>query len=163
MYGAAMSIAPGLLLTAAEALIPMIVAAFIADSDEGLCLSEHLKLTNSFPSASHLQKCIMDYAVDCLIEVTEDLQKAEHVFLTCDKGNKKGLGHFVKILSWWDDTLEKVRTFTLDIDASEGDSSSCGDAIQHSLGKLYAAIKVLGLLTYSGGMFGELKKRGLCQ
>ena len=37
IYGAAMSIAPGLSLTAAEALIPMIVVAFIADLDEGLC------------------------------------------------------------------------------------------------------------------------------
>jgi hypothetical protein len=31
----------------------------------------------------------MSYAVDCLIEVAQELEKAEFVFLTCDEGNKR--------------------------------------------------------------------------
>ena len=65
--------------------------------------------------------------------------------------------------------MERVRTFVLDIDASEGDSSSCGEAIHHSLRKLIYVIKLLGQTTDSGGggvlenLADALKARQLCQ
>ena len=77
------------------------------------------------------------------MEISEELKKTDNVYMSSDKGNNQGLGHFVKILSWWDDVLEPVRQFTLDIDASEGCSSDCADAIVHSLKKLDRAITSL--------------------
>jgi hypothetical protein len=169
LYASAIVLSPGLSFTAAETLIPIIVAAFLAQSSgESFSLDKYSSLATSFPSAAHLQKCIMGYAVDCLMEVAEELHNAEAVYLTSDKGNKKGLGHFVKILSWWDNKLERVQMFTLDIDASEGTSSGCADAVEHSMKKLFSAIKLSGQLTDSGGggvledFASELKKRNLC-
>jgi hypothetical protein len=74
--------------------------------------------------------------------------------LSCDKGNKKGLSHFMKILSWWDKTEKKVQTFVLDIDASEGTSEGCAEAIQHSMKKVNKTTITLplkGQTTDSGG------------
>jgi hypothetical protein len=150
IYAAALVVAPGLSFYAAETFIPLVIAAFIADSDPH-SLENFANLTTSFPSATALSECIMSYAVDCIIEVSLELEKAEYVFLTCDKGNKKGVGHFVKVLSWWDEILNRVRTFTLDIDASKGSSSACAEAIDHSLQKLIAVLLLAGQSTDSGG------------
>jgi hypothetical protein len=171
LYAAAMAIAPGLSLTAAETFIPMVVAAFLADT-KGLHADDVTKLTSSFPGESSLREYIISYAVDCLVDVADELNKAKHVFLSCDKGNKKGIGHFVKILSWWDKQMERVRKFTLDIDASEGTSAACADAIEHSLAKVCTALKILilsGQSTDSGGggvlesFATKLNEKGLCK
>ena len=62
---------------------------------------------------------------------------------SCDKGNKKGLGQFVKILLWWDEDQKQDKTFVLDIDASKGTSKGCAEAIQRSMKKLNDAIALL--------------------
>jgi hypothetical protein len=91
--------------------------------------------------------------------------------LSCDKGNKKGLSHFVKILLWWDKTEKKVQTFVLDIDASEGRSEGCAEAIQHSMkraNKTTITLPLKGQTTDSGGggvlelLGNQLKKRDMC-
>ena len=76
----------------------------------------------------------------------------------------------MKVLSWWNNDLKKVRKFILDIDASEGSSAACGCAIEHSLQKLYTPMSTLaGQSTDSGGggvlegLATELKKRDLCE
>ena len=170
IYAAAMITCPGLSLTSAETLIPLIVAAFLADSDNGVYdIEKNASFTKSFPSAGHLREAIFDYAIDCLIDIAIELEKAEHVYMTCDKGNKKGLGHFVKVLSWWDEAMDKVRIFTLDIDASKGNTQGCADAIKYSLQKLHSVLKLAGQLTDSGGggvledLGRALKDRNLCE
>ena len=135
IYAAAIVLTPGLSLTGAETLIPMVIAAFMADTQGSLDLSELPRMTKSFPSGSSLREFLYLYAIDCLLELSEALEKADCVYLACDKGNKKGLGHFVKVLSWWDKKTGKVKMFTLDVDASEGMTADCALAIQHSLKK----------------------------
>jgi hypothetical protein len=76
---------------------------------------------------------LISSAVDSLIEIGNQIHLANNVFMSCDKGNKKGLSHFVKILSWWDKIQKKVQTFVLDIDASEGTSEGCTEEIDHSM------------------------------
>jgi hypothetical protein len=114
-----------------------------------------------FASARNLGDILISFAVDSLIEVWNQIHGAENVLLPCDKGNKKGLSHFVNILSWWDRN-EKVQTCNLNIDASE--------AIQHSMKKVNNALTLLlkGQRTDSGGggvlesLGNQLKKRDLC-
>jgi hypothetical protein len=55
------------------------------------------------------------FAVDTLIEDGNQICGAENALLSWDKGNKKRLSHFMKILSWGDATQEEVETFVLDI------------------------------------------------
>jgi glycerate kinase len=65
-------------------------------------------------------------------------------------------------LSWWDKTQKKVETSFLDIDASEGTSEGCAEAIKHSMKKVNDAIAVLlkGSTMDSGGG-GVLESLGL--
>ena len=153
LLASALASVPGISLTGAELVIPLVVAAFLADSN---LIEDNLDLSlfsKSFASAHNLRDILISFAVDSLIEVGNQIRGADNVFLSCDKGNKKGLSHFVKILSWWDRTQKKVQTFVLDIDASEGTSEGCAEAIKHSMKKLNDTVALLlkGQTTDSGG------------
>ena len=122
------------------------------------------------PSRSTLRSMLIEYAVDCLL-LLSDKVAGKKIFMTCDKGNKKGLGHFVKVLSWWNPIQKKVEKFILDIDVSDGTSSACADAILHSMKKLNTTemdFLLGGQTTDSGGgvlddLAKELKKRDICE
>jgi hypothetical protein len=153
LLASALASVPGLSLLGAELVIPLIVAAFLADShliDDNLDFNLFSK---SFASAHNLRDILISFTVYSLIEVGNQICGAENVFVLCDKGNKKGLSHFVKILSWWDRIEKKVQTFVLDIDASEGTSEGCAEAIQHSMKKVHNTIALVlkGQTTDSGG------------
>ena len=166
LFAAALLAAPGLSLNAAETFIPVVVAGHLAMTGQHDLHGLDFKC---FPSQATLRQKLIDYAVDCLILLADKLGGAK-LFMTCDKGNKKGLGHFVKVLSWWNALEEKVDKFVLDIDVSDGSSSACADAIYHSLKKLKSTMAVLlrGQTTDSGGggvledLAKELKLRGVC-
>jgi hypothetical protein len=162
---------PGFSPTGAELAIPLVVAAFLANSnliDDKIDLSLFSK---SFPSAHSLHDMLISSAVDSLIEIGNQIPLADNVSMSCDKGNDKGLSHFVKILSWWDEVEKQVQTFVLDVDASKGTSEGCAEAIEHSMKKLNHANALLvltGQTTDSGGgvvsesLMSELNKRNLC-
>jgi hypothetical protein len=132
---------PGLLLTGAELVIPLVVATFLADLhliDDKIDFKLFSKL---FASAWNLRDILILFAADSLIKVGNQIYGAVNVFLAWGKGNKKGLSHFVKI--WWDKTEKKVQTFVLDIDASEGTLEGCPQAVQHLMKKVNNTITLL--------------------
>ena len=55
----------------------------------------------SCPSQQFIQDAVLDGAVDCLLWLRDMISKAKAIFLSCDKGHRKGVDHFAKILSWW--------------------------------------------------------------
>jgi hypothetical protein len=162
---------PGFSLTGAELAIQLVVATFLADSN---LIDDKIDLplfSKSFVSAHNLRDMLISSAVDSLIEIGNQIQLADDVFMSCNEGNKKGLSHFVKVLSWCDKVEKQVQTFVLDIDASEGTSEGCAEAIEHSIKKLNHAIALLiltGQTSDSGGggalesLMSELNKRNLC-
>jgi hypothetical protein len=133
--------------------MPLLLAAFLADSHLIVDNLDFNLFSKSFASAHNLRDILISFTVDSLIKVGNQICGAENVFLPCDKGNKKGLSHFVKILSWWDKIEKKVQTFVLDIDASEVTSEGCAEAIQHSMKNVHNTIALLlkGLPTDSRG------------
>jgi hypothetical protein len=154
LLASALASVPGLLLLGAELAIPLVVASFLADLhliDDNIDFNLFSK---SFALAHNLRDILISFAVDSLIKVRNQICGDEDVFLSCDRGNKKGLSHFVKILSWWDKIEKKVQTFVLDIDASEGTVEGCTKAIQHSMKKVRNTIALLllkGQTTDRGG------------
>jgi hypothetical protein len=172
LLASALASVPGFSLAGAELAIPLVVAAFLADPN---LIDDKIDLplfSQSFASAHNLRDMLISSAVDSLIEIGNQIHLADNVFVSCDKGNKKGLSHFVKILSCWDKVEKEVQTFVLDVDASEGTSEGCAEAIEHSMKKLnHTAIALLiltGQTTDSGGggvsesLMSELNKRNLC-
>jgi hypothetical protein len=139
---------PVLSLIGAETFIPLVLSSFCAAAGQDIDIAS---LISASPVANTIRNVLVDYAIDCLIELSEEIKKAPSVFVAADKGNKKGVVHFVKVLWWYDKAIDAVQTFILDIDGSEGTSEACSDAIQHSLEKVYSTVKLSGQYTVSGG------------
>jgi hypothetical protein len=148
LIAVAVSSCPALPLSQAAVVIPIFCAAFLVDA--GLLKKTDLvKFSKSFPSESMLRDMVFALAAESSVELGHYLHN-KTVFLSCDKGNKKGISHFVKILSWWNSETMEVQKRVLDIDASEGTSEMCAAAIAVSLKKI-GSIKLQGQTTDSGG------------
>jgi hypothetical protein len=116
LLASALALVPGLLLTGAELVIPLVVAAFLADLH---LIGDHINFklfSKSFASARNFRDILISFTVYSFIEVGNQIHGADNVFLSCHKGNKKEFSHFEKILLWWNKTEKKVQTFVLDID-----------------------------------------------
>lgn len=166
LLSVALASCPSLPLFQAANIIPLIVAAFLVDLGV-LDKSKIDRFCKSFPSDTYLRDMMFEFAAENTLELGRKLQ-GKLVFLACDKGNKKGVGHFVKILSWYDGKKKAVVKQILDIDASEGSTENCADAIEFSMKKLGGNVKLQGQTTDSGGggvldgLADLLGTRGLC-
>ena len=56
------------------------------------------------------------------------LSNQSHIYLSCDKGTS---GNFIKMISYYNFEKKKVDTYTLDIEASGGNSADAAIAIHH--------------------------------
>jgi len=161
-----MASVPALAFSAAAYLFPLFLYAFFFDT--GLFKPNLFKkrfeiddCVTSFPSDWMFRKLSMHQATRDTLQLGDKLMN-KRIYIACDKGNKKGVGHFVKYLSWWDVTARdangalRVQTQLLDIDASGGTSIDCAKAIQASMNKLKtedgaATHHLFGQCTDSGG------------
>ena len=157
----AMASVPALAFSAAQCLFPLIMHAYFYDT--GL-FNKDFELDNyvtAFPSDWTLRKASMHQATRDTLQLGDNLMN-KRIYMACDKGNKKGVGHFVKYLSWWDpmardaNGLLRVQTQLLDIDASGDTSADCARAIRASMNKLKIhddadTHKLFGQCTDSGG------------
>lgn len=164
LLGVGLSSAPSLPISQAANIMPMFVGAFLCE--HGLLDKTHVQqFARCFPSEAYLRDLMFNFAAENLLELAEKV-KGKQVFLSCDKGNKKGVGHFVKVLSWFDGT--RVQKQVLDIDGSEGSTDQCANAISASLAKV-AVTKLQGQTTDSGGggvldgLATALNARALCR
>jgi hypothetical protein len=163
LLGVAFSSAPTLPLSQAAHIMPMMVASVL--SNFGFLEKTNIEgYAHSFPSETYLRDLMYDFAAENVLELGQKIL-GKPVFLSCDKGNKKGVGHFVKVLSWFNDGY--VQKQVLDIDASEGNTDQCAIAIQASLLKVNLHV-LQGQCTDSGGggvlddLASALSKFGLC-
>jgi hypothetical protein len=136
-------------LSQAANVIPMVVAATLIDLGI-LNKSKVSAFATSFPSETYLREMLFSFAAQVIFVLRNKLSNIRQVFLACDKGNKKGISHFVKILSWYDTKTKSVMKQLLDIDASESTTNECADAIVASLKKV-GSIRLQGQCTDSGG------------
>ena len=85
---------------------------------------------------SSFDKYLEEVAAAKLAWLKNQIAAVEKVYLGCDKGNKKGIEHFIKYVSWWDADLKKIQSYLLDSEAAGGKDKDCADAIDHSLKRL---------------------------
>jgi len=118
---------PALALSAAQFLTPLIIVAHFHDT--GLFVGvEQKHFATAFPSDWTLRNYSLLQATHDTLLLAQKLSN-KRIYLACDKGNKKGIGHFVKILAWCNATKRVVETQMLDIDAAGGSSIECAKAI----------------------------------
>ena len=86
-------------------MYPLVVASFLADANiNGINLP---KLSNQSPSRHTIHRNTLDSAVASTICAFISASEAKFLYLSADKGNKKGMEHFPKILSWYNSKLKK--------------------------------------------------------
>jgi hypothetical protein len=165
-YNAALIQAPRMSLYAAEQVLPLVVAAFLADA--GIAIDPEA-VAKSCPSAKTLNSFIVDGSIDSILWLEDQFRDADAICISCDKGNRKGIDHFPKAISWWSKKERKVLSACIDADGSGGKSEECAAAIGHSVKKFRNAIQFFfGQTTDSGGggvlysLERELSKLNLC-
>jgi hypothetical protein len=166
--GVALASAPALPIKAAAYIFPLVVGAFLDHHDllDGVSLD---RFASSFPSESYLRGVIQSTAAKCQVKLVRDLC-GKDAFIACNKGNKKGIGHLVKMLLYLDLTTGNVVVRVLDINTSKCSRVKCANAIEVSLCRMRCPMlfKICGQSTDSGGggvldgLAREMAKRGLC-
>jgi hypothetical protein len=165
MMAVAVTSCPSLPLSQACNVIPMFVASSLIDAGV-LDTAKVSSFSKSFPSESYLRDLVFSFAAENMYQLSIKLANKK-IFLACDKGNKKGISHFVKVLSWYDPDTISVKKQLLDIDASGGQTQECGDAIAASLKKI-GSPRLQGQTTDSGGggvldgLHKAIEERQLC-
>jgi len=135
LWAVATCAVPSLALSVAQFLFPIIVVAFLYDTglfSDGL---PSVTFPKSFPSDATLRRYTIKQAVQETISLGRLLVDIP-IYIACDKGNKKGVSHFVKFLCWWNWETGQVESQVLDIDASGGTTEECADASEASMNKL---------------------------
>ena len=170
LFAIACASVPALALSAAQCFVPIVFFAMMADA--GLFAYQKFdlkKFATSFPSDAYLRTIIQSQAGRDMLSLGHEFQQNNiPVFLSCDKGNKKGVGHLVKYLSWFDFDNMVVKKRSLDLDGSDGTSEDCAAAIKHTLLKLGHEQQLSGQTTDSGGggvldgLAEKLNELGLC-
>ena len=132
-------------------LLPFAVGSVFEDA--GIELDKS-RLIESLPSSQTLRTLVTETAVDTVLLTRQSLQLNPHVYITCDKGNKKGNKNLAKVICWFDNLKKKVQTFLVDIDQSDENTSEVCDGLMHSLTRLFGndtVITIRGQCTDSGG------------
>jgi hypothetical protein len=136
-------------------IMPLIVGAFLVDHGVLEYAKFNLiKFCSSFPSEKYLRSTVIAQAAECTLVFAKRLEGMK-VYISCDKGNKKGVGHFVKYLSYWNG--QQVIKELLDLNASGGTTYDCAVAIRDSLKKVFGGdgedskFVLWGQTTDSGG------------
>ena len=171
LWSVAMTSVPALALSAAQFVVPLIVIAHLFETGmfTGMSMSQVAK---SFPSDGTLRQYNFNQAARDTMSLGREIRDKK-VYVAADKGNKKGIGHFVKHLCWWRRDEPGVKVQLLDVDASGGTSKACAQAMRASINKLREVDDdgtnlLYGQTTDSGGggvledFYGKLRPLGLC-
>ena len=148
-YASGLMEAPSLSLYAAEQAIPSFIAGWLTHH---VIPFDPAVLATTCPSEKTLNDIVVDGTRDSILLLEEELADAVAIFIACDKGNRKGIAHFPKVLSWWSKKNNCVRSVCIDADGSGSTSDKCAKAIELSLKKFQNQTVVLrGQTTDSGG------------
>ena len=110
---------PVLSKSAAALFIPCILARYFTKIGYAFDQKDMVNIT---PLWNTLSNIIEKSAVMSMIYLQRELSTGIMLFLSSNHGNKKGLHHLVKVLSFWSFCDTNVKRLTLDTDASGGTS-----------------------------------------
>ena len=160
LFATALARCPAMSLHSAEIMIAASHRALLHDAGIDINDLEEKITCGTVPSKTSLTAFIDEIAEEKLAFLRIDIAD-KIVYLACDKGNKKGIGHFVKHLSFYDDVKDKVQNYLLDINASGGTSKDCAEAINYSLRKVDgpSLLQLYGQMTDAGegGRWGKFE------
>ena len=128
ILGYAASTIPQCSLFNLSAIIPMIISSVLIDAAIPF---DFEKLIQSQPSPNHLKSLITTNAIETMMLTQESYAKNPNIYISCDKGNKKGNKNLAKVQCWYDEELKEIRTFVIDVDQSEDNTQDVCEGLVH--------------------------------
>ena len=148
MMAAGFAMTPNISINAAETMISCARASFFLQYDIDATGEE---VSNSSPSSTTIETALANLAASCLNNRLKQMEGANNLYGTYDKGHRAKVGHFAKILSWWDRAKEKTLYVTLDMDPAGNSSEEVATAIKHSMDQKEVPKKLSGQTIDNGG------------
>ena len=132
-------------------MIPFIIGSVFANGN--IPIDSNL-LVNSQPSRNTIQQLVEQNKVDTILLTQESIRKNPFIYVSSDKGNKKGNKNLAKYICWYDVDTKQVKTFLLDVCCIDENTDKIANAMAHSLKRIFpdnVQVKIYGQCTYSGG------------
>ena len=151
ILGCAASLVPQCGYSGFATLMPFAVYSVFANA--GVHIDPD-KLISAMPSHKHIQNMVCQNAIDTILLTQESIRANPRVYVSTDKGNKKGNKNLAKFICWYDVEEKQVKTFLLDIDCTDESTGEIVQALTHSLKRVFPTdipIKLRGQCTDSGG------------
>ena len=151
MLGLGASLIPQAGYAGYASVIPFVVGNIFQNAGVPI---DTTKIVMSSPSKEKIRKCVTENAVDTILLIQASLKMNNHVYISSDKGNKKGNKNLAKFICWYDVKLNEVKKFLLDVDCTDENTKDITDAIVHALRRTFSsgtAIVIRGQCTDSGG------------
>ena len=155
LLGFAASCVPQCGYSGLATVYPLLLSSFFQNA--GITVDAD-KIVSSLPSDDSIKQAVTEYAVDTAILMQASILENPHVYLACDKGNKKGNKNLAKFFCWYCKKDRKVRTFLIDVDCVDEDTADIFAGIHHSIKRFFesndgedVSIKFRGQCTDSGG------------
>ena len=92
---------------------------------------------SSLPSHNEIKEMVADKVVETVLLTQISIRKSQHVFISADKGNKKGNNYLTKCICWYGIDDRGVKTFLLDMDCTDKETNEIAGALEHSLRQLF--------------------------
>ena len=132
-------------------ILPFVLGSVLMNAGISVDLDN---LVTSLPGRDTIQSLVTENAIDTIMFIRESITANCHIFVSSDKGNQKGKKNLAKFICWYDRASRKVKTFLLDVDCADEDTSDIAEVILHLLKRSFPAdfdIKLDGQCTDSGG------------
>ena len=65
----------------------------------------------ALPSPQYINTSVTNYTIDTAILVRDSINTNPNIYLSCDKGNKKGNKNLAKFFCWYDITQKSAYIF----------------------------------------------------
>ena len=139
---------PNISINSAETMISCAHRSFFVQY--GIDATEE-EVSNNSPSSTTIENSLANLAASFLNRRLKQMEGANNLYGTYDKGHRAKVDHFAKILSWWDRDAGKTLYVTLDMDPAGNSSEEVAMAIKHSLIQKEVPKKLSGQTTDNGG------------
>jgi len=93
----ALAMEPQMSMRGLELIIGASIASLFAYADIKI---DSDKIALNVPSANTIKAMMVNLAAEVILKLQETLRGVSKVYLSCDKGHRKGIDNFIKILSW---------------------------------------------------------------
>ena len=116
LLGFATSLVPQCGYAGLAIVLPLAITSVFMNANVPLNLNS---LVDSQPSWHKIQSLVSQNAVDTVLLTQESISENPNVYISCDKGNKKGNKNLAKYICWFDKNTKTVKTYLTDVDCTD--------------------------------------------